>query len=165
MIKRLIQKVRELVGKLFSLKDTPHAIAGGVAIGMFMGFTPLFGLKTALSFGFAYLLRCSPVAALIAVSLHDVVTPLWPVLLISYFKIGSWVMHSGAAGAPMDAHHFHWTAFLKASTYTNFDWEQFQSITLPTLIGSVPFSIAGAVVAYFLTLVIMKRSQARRAAA
>lgn len=165
MIKSLVQKVRELVGKLFSLKDTPHAIAGGVAIGMFMGFTPLFGLKTALSFGCAWLLRCSPVAALIAVSLHDIITPLWPVLLITYYKLGSWILHSGQPPAAVDPHHFHWTAFLKASTYTNFDWEQFQSITLPTLIGSVPFSVAGAVVAYFLTLVIVRRSQARRASA
>jgi uncharacterized protein (DUF2062 family) len=34
--------------KLLAIRDTPEAIAGGVAIGIFFGFTPLFGLKTAL---------------------------------------------------------------------------------------------------------------------
>ena len=66
---------RGLGAKLVTLRDTPHAIAGGVAIGVFIGFTPLFGIKTLLSLGAAYLLRCNPIAAVIAVSLHDVVTP------------------------------------------------------------------------------------------
>ena len=35
--------------KLLAIRDTPEAIAGGVAIGIFFGFTPLFGLKTALT--------------------------------------------------------------------------------------------------------------------
>jgi Uncharacterized protein conserved in bacteria (DUF2062) len=39
---------------------------------MFIGFTPLFGVKTLLSLGVAYLLRCNPIAAVIAVSLHHI---------------------------------------------------------------------------------------------
>jgi len=35
--------------KLLAIRDTPEAIAGGVAIGIFFGFTPLFGLKTLLA--------------------------------------------------------------------------------------------------------------------
>ena len=37
--------------KLLAIRDTPNAIAGGVAIGIFFGFTPLVGLKTLLSSG------------------------------------------------------------------------------------------------------------------
>ncbi len=39
-MRKLYEYFRGIVVKLFSLKDSPHAIAGGVAIGMFMGFTP-----------------------------------------------------------------------------------------------------------------------------
>ena len=87
---------------MVTLKDTPHAIAGGVAIGVFIGFTPLFGIKTLLSLGAAYLLRCNPIAAVIAVSLHDVVTPLWPVLLRLEYDIGFWLLEQSAPFSTQD---------------------------------------------------------------
>jgi len=43
--------------KLLAIRDTPEAIAGGVAIGLFFGFTPLFGLKTVCAIFFAWLTR------------------------------------------------------------------------------------------------------------
>ena len=52
--------------KLLAIRDTPNAIAGGVAIGIFFGFTPLVGLKTLLSIFFAWLTRSNIVAAAIA---------------------------------------------------------------------------------------------------
>ena len=91
-MRKLVDHIKSLGARLVTLRDTPHAIAGGVAIGVFIGFTPLFGIKTLLSLGVAYLLRCNPIAAVIAVSLHDVVTPLWPVLLRLEYDIGFWVL-------------------------------------------------------------------------
>src|SRR5206468_1791236 len=55
--------LREHSLKLLAIRDTPNAIAGGVAIGIFFGFTPLVGLKTLLSIFFAWLTRCNIVAA------------------------------------------------------------------------------------------------------
>ena len=80
-VKSLMEHFKGSRIKVGHVAGYPHAIAGGVAIGVFVGFTPLFGIKTLLSLGGAYLLRCNPIAAVIAVSLHDIVTPLWPVLL------------------------------------------------------------------------------------
>src|SRR5438477_245934 len=54
--------------RLHQLRDAPHAVAGGVAIGIFWGFTPLTGLKTLLSIFFAWVLRCSKIPAVIAVT-------------------------------------------------------------------------------------------------
>src|SRR6266568_4839097 len=51
--------------KLLAIRDTPQAIAGGVAIGIFFGFTPLFGLKTLLSILFAWLTRSNILAAVL----------------------------------------------------------------------------------------------------
>ncbi len=48
MFEKLAAHFRLLREKLLDLRDAPHALAGGVAIGMFIGFTPLFGLKTLL---------------------------------------------------------------------------------------------------------------------
>lgn len=66
--------------KLLVIEDTPRSVAAGTAVGIFLGFTPLLGVKTLLALGIAALLRVSKVAAVLAVSLHDIVFPLWPVI-------------------------------------------------------------------------------------
>src|SRR5205085_11345266 len=65
---------------LMTLPDTPHAIALGSAIGMFFGFTPLFGLKTLLSFLGAWLFKGNKIAAVITVTLHDLLLPFVPAI-------------------------------------------------------------------------------------
>jgi len=66
--------------KLLAIRDTPQSIAGGVAIGIFFGFTPLWGLKTLLSIFLAWLTRSNIIAAVLAGSLHDVVFPFMPLI-------------------------------------------------------------------------------------
>src|SRR3977135_3918275 len=63
---------------LMTLPDTPHAIALGSAIGMFFGFTPLFGMKTLLSLASAWLLKGNKIAAFVSVTLPDILLPFWP---------------------------------------------------------------------------------------
>ena len=69
--------------KLLAIRDTPQAIAGGVAIGIFFGFMPLFGLKTLSAILFAWLTGSNILAAVLAVTAHDVVFPFMPVHLFS----------------------------------------------------------------------------------
>ena len=154
MFKKLISRFHSLSKKLLDLQDAPHALAGGVAIGMFIGFTPLFGVKTLLCLGLAYLLRCNPLAAVISVTLHDVVTPLWPVLLGLEYEIGSAILKL-INGTPPEAHtlHFHIQDVMK--------WTTFFGVGLPMLIGSLFLSAPAAVIAYILTLPIFRRREER----
>jgi uncharacterized protein len=78
--------------KLLAIRDTPEAIAGGVAIGIFFGFTPLFGLKTALTILFAWLTRSNIIAAVLASAAHDVILPLMPVLYRWEYEVGYWIL-------------------------------------------------------------------------
>lgn len=154
-VHKLAAYFQKLWKKLISLKDTPHAIAGGVAIGMFMGFTPLFGLKTLLSLGAAYALRCNPIAAVVAVSLHDVVTPLWPVLLRLEYDIGYWILSNPHRLPPkLGMHHLRIAEML--------EWTTFLNVGLPLLVGSLFLSAPSAVVFYFGTLAFLKRREARK---
>ncbi len=146
-----------MVHKLFALKDTPHAIAGGVAIGMFFGFTPLFGFKTLLSLGLAYLLRCNPVAAVIAVSLHDIAIPLWPVILRVEFDIGYWILSNPHTMPPKFSGHHLVEDIMK--------WKTFFRNGPTALFGSLFLATPSAVVTYFISLGIVKRSQERHAKA
>ena len=148
-VPNLLEEIRKLGRKLMTLRDTPHAIAGGVAIGVFMGFTPLFGLKTLLSLAGAYLLRCNRVAAVIAVSLHDVVTPIWPFLLRLEYDIGYWLLnHPHHLPAKLEAHHIHLTEMLH--------WTTFLHLGLPLLVGSLFLAAPASVLAYFLFLFILR---------
>src|ERR1041385_2007508 len=78
--------------KLLAIRDTPEAIAGGVAIGIFFGFTPLFGLKTLSAIFFAWLTRSNILAAVIAGTLHDLVLPFMPVIYRFEYQVGFWLL-------------------------------------------------------------------------
>src|SRR5437868_2577400 len=74
--------------KLLAIRDTSGAIAGGVAIGIFFGFSPLFGLKTLLAIFFAWLTRSNILAAVLASALHDVALPLMPLVYGFEYGVG-----------------------------------------------------------------------------
>jgi uncharacterized protein len=154
-VRKIANHFKALGTKLITLKDTPHAIAGGVAIGVFIGFTPLFGIKTLLSLGAAYLLRCNPIAAVIAVSLHDVVTPFWPVLLRIEYDLGFWVLsHPHHFPPKMETHHIHLAELMK--------WTTFFDLGLPLLIGSLFLAAPAAALFYFVLLQILQAREARK---
>ena len=114
--------------KLLAIRDTPEAIAGGVAIGFFFGFTPLFGLKTLCAILFAWLTRCNILAAVLAGTLHDVIFPFMPVVYVWEYKIGYWFLNN------------EWPQRLskvRLSWHEWRDWTMFLTIGKPLLVGSI----------------------------
>ena len=64
----LSQKLRHLViHYILHLDDTPHRIALGVFLGLFIGATPTLGVQTFLYFGVASLLRANMVSGIVPV--------------------------------------------------------------------------------------------------
>ncbi len=140
---------------LSQLKDRPHAIALGVASGTFFGFVPLFGLKTLLAMGVARLARGNMIAAAVAVTLHDLILPLAPMLLHWEYELGYWLLSS--------PHHL--PAGLHASKLSAsmmFNWSTLFSVGLPLMLGSVIVAIPFAVAAYFPTLRMVERHQEKQ---
>jgi uncharacterized protein (DUF2062 family) len=136
-----IHWIRSKAGGVFHIKDTPHAIALGVAVGVFMGFIPLWGFKTLLALGITRLLRGSVVAAAIAVTLHDVTLPLSPLLLRWEYDIGYWLMsHPHELPAKL---HLHQT-----SPGGWFHWSKLFTLGRPLLLGSVVIALPVTVAAY-----------------
>jgi uncharacterized protein (DUF2062 family) len=155
VLKKLLDHIRSLWRRLLELRDTPHAVAGGVAIGVFYGFTPLFGVKTLLSLATAWLSRCSKIAAVISVSLHDVVTPLWPVLLMLEYDIGYWLLsHPHRLPAKISFHHTNLADAMK--------WTTFLDVGLPLLVGGLVIAVPAAAIAYGITYQVMRRRQTRQ---
>src|SRR5437879_8312326 len=80
--------LREHSLRLLAIRDTPEAIAGGVAIGIFFAFTPFFGLKEVLTIFFAWLTRSNIIAAVLAVTAHNILLPLMPVIYCWEYAVG-----------------------------------------------------------------------------
>ncbi len=136
------------VRSLLELRDTPQAIAGGVAIGIFFGFVPLYGLKTLLCLATAWLGRCSKLAAIVVVSLYDILTPILPVLMRLQYDLGYWLLaHPHRFPAKLEAHHLKFEALL--------NWTTFLDVGFPMLVGSIviaiPFTAIGYVATYLIT--------------
>jgi uncharacterized protein len=136
--------------KLLAIRDTPEAIAGGVAIGIFIGFTPLFGLKTVLTIFFAWLTGSNILAAVIASAAHDVILPLMPVIFRWEYDIGFWLLSQ--------PHHL--PPPLKAIRWEGHSWRSwatFFTVGKPLLVGSVVCSTPFALLSYILTRRLVER--------
>ncbi len=142
--------LRTEIKRLFSIKDTPHAVAIGVAIGIFFGFTPLLGLKTLLSLAVTRLLRGNLVAAAVAVTLHDVSLPLAPLLLRWQYDVGYWLLSHPHQFPP----HLHFQIHNKAAWL---HWSTFLTVGRPILVGSIVFAIPASIASYYLTLLWKKK--------
>jgi uncharacterized protein len=137
--------------KLLAIRGTPEAIAGGIAIGMFFGFTPLFGLKTVLAIFFAWLTRSNILAAVLAGTLHDLILPIMPFIFIWEYKIGFWVLnqewpHSVRRLRLAMPHNWH-------------DWAHLLTtgVGKPMLLGSMVIALPLAGTCYFIAKTIVER--------
>ncbi len=148
--------LRRQGGELLAIHDTPHAVAGGIALGLLVGFTPLLSIKTLLAIGLAALFRCNKVAAAIAVTLHDLSLPLSPFLIRVEYGIGYWLLSPSPRQWPPEVHlhHFHIAQWLR--------WDVLEGLIWPIFLGSLVVGIPLAAVAYFLSLRLILRFRAKR---
>ena len=156
MLKKLYHWVRGKVAGLSELRDKPHAVALGMACGIFFGFIPLFGFKTLLAMGTARVLRGNVVAAAVAVTLHDVILPLAPMLLRWEYQLGYWLL-SHPHHLPPEFHALHHGASIW------FHWATLFSVGLPLLVGSIVVAIPFAALGYGISLFLLQRSAAKKA--
>src|SRR5436309_4262667 len=140
--------------KLLAIRDTPNAIAGGVAIGVFFGFVPLFGIKTLLAIFCAWLTRSNILAAVLAATAHDVALPLMPVIYRWEYDVGYWLL-SQPHQWPPSLVKAHWEGHRWRSWITIF------TVGKHLLLGSAVCSAPVALIAFFVTKKIVAPHHAR----
>ncbi len=143
--------------KLLAIRDTPEAIAGGVAIGVFFGFTPLFGLKTLSAILFAWLTGSNILAAVIAGTLHDVILPFMPVIYRWQYDLGYYLL-SQPHHLPPKLTSLRWEA------HPWRDWRTFFTVGKPLLLGSFLFAAPFALFFFLATRRVVARHQSKRRA-
>jgi hypothetical protein len=138
--------------KLLAIRDTPEAIAGGVAIGLFFSLTPLFGLKTALTFFFAWLTRSNLVAAFLTLALHNVAIPLMPLLYRGEYDVGYWLL----------SQPHHWPPPLLNAPWESHKWlDAIFASGRDLLLGSLVCAAPVAILTFFVTRKIVARHRAK----
>src|SRR5436190_11353010 len=128
--------------KVLAIRDTPEAIAGGVAIGIFFSLTPLFGLKTLLTIIVAWLTRSNVVAAFLASAAHNIALPLMPLLYRGEYDLGYWLL----------THPHHWPPALSKAPWQEhkwLSWSALYSVGKYSLLGSFVCATPLAIVAFF----------------
>jgi uncharacterized protein (DUF2062 family) len=86
MRKKLILKIKNFFIQFFIIDDTPHKVAGGAALGIFLGILPGEGLLTTLFFAWLFRLnRLSATAGVLAFNMWATAIILPPAAAIGGF--------------------------------------------------------------------------------
>ena len=127
-----IEKLKQQFKKILSLDAHPGHIAAGFAVGVFISFTPFFGLHTPLARGLAFLLRINKVSCITGAWVNTPLTVV-PVLVASY-NLGRFLR-----GKPA-----------RELAFNNLDWHSIQPYAKSILLGSSIIGFGAAVLSYFI---------------
>jgi len=130
------------IKRVLRLTATPHAIAAGVAAGVFASWTPLLGFHFILAFALSYMLAGNMVAAAIGTGFGNPLS--FPFIWTLTIKIGNMLI-----GVETGAHekHVNLEALLR-----HLDVKQlWDPVIKPMLIGAIPPGVITGIAFYALT--------------
>jgi len=123
--------------RLLRLQDSPERIARGMALGLFIGMSPTFGVQMALAFVAALILSENKLAAILGVWVTNPVTA--PFIYGLEYEAGRMLL--GMPHPPMQIEfNYHFLQF--------FGWQ----VIFPLSLGSLLFGISAAIIGYTVTL-------------
>lgn len=134
--------------RLLRLEGSPKAIARGIAVGMFAGFFPLFGLQTIIGLILATFLRGNKLAAAAATWVSNPFTYV-PIYTFN-FAVGRWLL--GGENIALD--RIDWTSREVLEVGSDF--------ALRLFFGCFVVGLIAAVMGYFLSLSFIDRYRKSR---
>ncbi|MCX6762455.1 MAG: DUF2062 domain-containing protein [Candidatus Moranbacteria bacterium] len=134
------KRIRDYIKQFFLIDDTPHKVAGGAALGVFLGITPGEGVLITLFF--AYIFRLNRLAALAGVLAVNMWTTV--IVLPIAATIGGLIFRISPRTLSSD---FHET--LGLGWQYLFNWNVLRETALPLIVGYVVFAGAVAAIIYF----------------
>ncbi|MGK2905529.1 MAG: DUF2062 domain-containing protein [Desulfuromonadales bacterium] len=132
-----IRQIKLMVVRFVRLRGLPEEIAKGVALGIFIGMTPTFGVQMAIALFLAYLLRENRLAALLGVWVTNPVTA--PFIYAIEYEMGRILLGLPRAHLPME---------LTVKAYTDLGW----NVLAPLWLGGTLAGLILGSLSYFLTL-------------
>lgn len=160
--------------RLHRLPDPPHRIARGIMAGVFVVFTPFYGLHFFMAAGLALLLRGNVVASLLGTFVGNPLTyvPIGVVCLqMGYAILGRPTLAEdelsrSLGGKFVDAGEDLWTNFLSVFSTRSPDWHNlklfYDDVFFPYMIGGLVPGLIAAGAAYYISLPVITAYQNRR---
>lgn len=160
--------------RLHRLPGSAESIARGIAAGVFAVYTPFFGFHFFLAMFLAWIMRGNIIASLLATFVGNPLTYV-PIAIISlqtgHFMLGSAMRSDVDAGliarfrgAAGDLLHNLWSVFSGAPAH----WHElkvfYDTVFFPWMIGGIGPGVLSAVVAYFVSVPLIRAYQKRRVA-
>ena len=152
--------------RLARTQSSPHAIAIGVAAGIFASFVPLLGAQITLAAGLAYVMRGNMLGAVAGTFVGTPVT--YPLMWLGSYRLGAWLLGHDVIRLTPGADRL-WS-LLKAGGPTMVGQAADQAADLlapifkPLLIGGCILGLAAGLAAYYSLVAVIGRVQARRRA-
>ncbi|PVA10911.1 DUF2062 domain-containing protein [Pelagivirga sediminicola] len=158
------------------LPDPPHRIARGIFAGVFVTFTPFFGLHFLLAAILSKLMRGNIVASLLATFVGNPLT--FPAIAASSLQTGHFLLGTGGR-VPMDTQHTLAEKILGAGadlrhnfvamfTSDEAHWTRlavfYSDVFLPYMVGAIIPGLICAIAAYYFSLPVLLVYQKRRQA-
>ncbi len=149
-----MRPARYLTMRVLRLTASPHAVAMGVAAGIFVSWTPFIGVHFVMAFVLTYLFSGNMVAAALGCAAFG--NPLtYPFIWGATWEIGHLLLarHDTMPGQTIDLgalfHELHFR-------------ELWRPVLEPMLVGSIPPALLTSVIVYFGTFYTVKGFQKRR---
>lgn len=140
--KSLWRSVQYMTKRILRLTASPHAIAAGVAAGVFVSFTPFLGFHIIIAGTIAYLIGGNLVASTIATGLCNPLT--FPFMCGATLGLGRFMLHGSFGGGDESIRIVHLLTHLSFA-------QLWKPILEPMAVGSVPIGLLFAVIFYFVT--------------
>lgn len=134
------RSARYVVKRILRLRATPHAIAIGVAAGVFAAFNPFLGVHTLIAVALAWALSGNMIAAAISTWFGNPAT--YPFIWAGTWKLGNLILGVGAHDQPPPVVH-------DGMSLARIG-ELWRPLIEPMLVGSLPVGIVAALAAYWL---------------
>lgn len=127
-----IDKLKQQFKKILSLDAHPGHISTGFAVGVFISFTPFFGLHTPLAIVLAFIFRLNKLTTVTGAWVNTPLTVV-PVLMASY-NLGSFILGEPAGNLNL----------------TTLNWQSIQPYAKSILMGTSIIGFVAAVASYFI---------------
>lgn len=140
----LKKPLRLMIINLRKLRGHPEVIARGLAVGVFSGCFPFFGLQSLMGIVLAALVRGSKIAAIAGTWISNPLTYV-PILFLN-FKVGQWLL--GVETSFTLKNRDSLSSFLELGP----------ELVITLLVGCAVVGAIAGIISYFVSLYILKRT-------
>ncbi len=154
------RSVKYVTKRILRITATPHAIAAGVAAGVFTSFTPFMGFHFIIAAIIAYIIGGNLIASALGTFFGNPLT--FPVIWISTYTSGNFILNGGSRAGTVSSHADDPIGAISALGQVDLYEEGFSGLShiisdiwdpiiLPMMVGGIPLGIAFAILFYVLT--------------